>query len=109
MPQVAFCKTGEGAIDYSSKEIWDDWEFCLLPKIPMLAKENSRVWAWAFQQNIMGLNFEHTQFNFKTYPTISGCSNYLREATLYVDEVGNHLSPQTRILAPLPTLHVVPP
>ena len=45
------------------KEIWKDWGFCLLPKIPTLAKENSRAWAWALQKNIMGLNF-------KTYPTI---------------------------------------
>ena len=34
----------------------------MLPKIPTLAKENSRAWAWALQKNIMGLNF-------KTYPT----------------------------------------
>ena len=40
------------------KEIWEDWGFCLLPKIPTLAKENSRAWAWDLQQNIMGLNFK---------------------------------------------------
>ena len=33
-----------------------------MPKIPTPAKENSRAWAWALQQNIMDLNF-------KTYPT----------------------------------------
>ena len=43
------------------KEIWEDWGFCLLPKILTPAKENSRAWTWALQQNIMGLNF-------KTYP-----------------------------------------
>ena len=31
----------------------------------MLAKENSREWAWALQQNIMGLSFEHTQLILK--------------------------------------------
>ena len=31
----------------------------------MLAKENSRAWAWALQQNIMGLSFEHTQLILK--------------------------------------------
>ena len=36
---------------------------------------------------------------------VSGCRNYLGEVTLYVDEVGNHLWPQTRILDPLPTFH----
>ena len=60
-----FCKTGEGAADYFSKEIWDDLGFCLLPKIPMPAKENSRAWVWALQQNIMGLSFEHTQLILK--------------------------------------------
>ena len=30
----------------------------------MPAKENSRAWVWALQQNIMGLNF-------KTYPTLT--------------------------------------
>ena len=60
-----FCKTGEGAADYFSKEIWDDWGFCLPPKIPTPAKENSRAWAWVLQQNIMGLSFEHTQLILK--------------------------------------------
>ena len=32
-----------------------------MPKIPTPAKENSRAWAWALQQNIMALSFEHTQ------------------------------------------------
>ena len=31
----------------------------------MPAKENSREWAWALQQNIMGLSFEHTQLILK--------------------------------------------
>ena len=31
----------------------------------MPAKENSRAWAWALQQNIMGLSFEHTQLIVK--------------------------------------------
>ena len=31
----------------------------------MPAKENSREWAWALQQNIMGLRFEHTQLILK--------------------------------------------
>ena len=44
------------------KEIWEDWGFCLLPKIPTPTKENSRACSWALQQNIMDLNF-------KTYPT----------------------------------------
>ena len=60
-----FCKIREGAADNVYKEIWDDWGFCLLPKIPTPAKENSRVWAWALQQNIMGLSFEHTQLILK--------------------------------------------
>ena len=33
----------------------------------MPAKENSRAWDWALQQNIMGL------INFKTYPTVLRC------------------------------------
>ena len=37
----------------------------------MPAKENSRAWAWALQQNIMGLNF-------KTYPTTFSASVQLR-------------------------------
>ena len=37
----------------------------MLPKIPMPAKENSRAWVWALQQNIMGLSFEHTQLILK--------------------------------------------
>ena len=53
------------------KEIWEHWGFCFLPKIPTPAKENSRAWAWALQQNIMGLNF-------KTYPTTFSASVQLR-------------------------------
>ena len=34
----------------------------------MPAKENSRAWDWALQQNIMGL------INFKTYPTENSLS-----------------------------------
>ena len=60
-----FCKTGEGGADYFYKEIWDDWGFCLRPKISTPAKENSRAWTWALQQNIMGLSFEHTQLILK--------------------------------------------
>ena len=60
-----FCKIREGAADNVYKEIWDDWGCCLLPKIPTPAKENSRAWAWALQQNIMGLSFEHTQLILK--------------------------------------------
>ena len=39
----------------------------MLPKIPTPAKENFRAWAWAWalQQNIMGLSFEHTQLVLK--------------------------------------------
>ena len=34
-------------------------DFVCCQKFPI--KENSRAWAWALQQNIMGLSFEHTQ------------------------------------------------
>ena len=39
----------------------------MLPKILMPTKKNSRAcaWAWALQQNIMGLSFEHTQLILK--------------------------------------------
>ena len=37
----------------------------MLSKVPTPAKENSRAWAWALQQNIMGLSFENTQLVLK--------------------------------------------
>ena len=38
-------------------------DFVCCQKFPI--KENSRAWAWALEQNIMGLSFEHTQLILK--------------------------------------------
>ena len=70
-PLCIFCKNMGMCGWLFYKEIWEDWGFCLLLKIPTPAKENSRAWAWALQQNIMGLNF-------KTYPTTFSASVQLR-------------------------------
>ena len=60
-PLCNFCKNMRRCGWLFYKKIWEDWGFCLLPKIPTPTKENSRAWVWALQQNIMSLNF-------KTYP-----------------------------------------
>ena len=39
--------------------------FVCCKKTPKPAKEISRAWAWALQQNIMGLSFKHIQLVLK--------------------------------------------
>lgn len=39
---------------------------------------------------------------------VSACKNNLGETAVYMEDVGNHLSPHTLILSPLPTLHLRP-
>lgn len=39
---------------------------------------------------------------------VLACKNTLGEITVYVEDVGSHLSAHTLILSPLPTLHLRP-
>lgn len=54
----------------------------------------------AFQLVVSGL--------INSITLVSACRKCLRETTSYVDVVGSHLSPQTRIFSPFLTLHRVP-